>query len=88
MRVKRAPFRHLCAREARTFSLLWKGVLLSLSDCMSVCGRSAGRTKRAKALNFGMRAHLNIYLKRFSNFFEFRPRLAPGAKKGGEIDPK
>ena len=89
VRAKRAPF----PREARP--LLWKGgssVFTSISVClyvgMSVCARSAGRTKWATALKFGMRAHLNIYLKRFSHFFEFRPRLPPGAKKGGEIDPK
>ena len=29
-------------------------------------------------------AHLNIYIKRFSHFFEFHPRLPPGTKKGGE----
>ena len=31
-----------------------------------------------------MGADPNIYLKRFSHFFEFRLRLPPGAKKGGE----
>ena len=62
--------------------------LIPLVACLSGCARSAGHTERATALKFCISAHLNMNLKWFSQFFEFCPRLPPGAKKGGEIDPK
>ena len=74
--VRAHPFRakrgHFCGK------VVLLSLLVYLSVGMSVCARSAGRTKWATALKFGMRAHV----------FEFRPHLPPGAKKGGEIDPK